>query len=486
MFRQLSIARPLLGALAAMFVLFGAVSVARGAVMVECELAGTGGDDLSRGFYVDDYAGATLSSVRLVHKASVAGPRILRLSARAGGYNGPVLGHSYVNRTIGTDPTVTNFRFDDVPVTPGTRIAFIQIVVIGDEDVSYDVGTEPCDDVTQTDGITGAIDVFRRGSVGVLIDGSPPDPVSTTLVACPFTPNAGGDDLDRGFVIDDYPGVTLNQVFVRYRGSGPTAIQLEAHLGSFEGPLLNAPSALVNIPAGGAWFPFLYFHAPVPAGSRIAFIQRQLSGSTASMQTGYAPLGDESDVSTCPRVTETNGTAPPLDDHRRGSVAVRATGFVASAEPVPAVEYFHAGMGHYFMTAQADEIAGLDGGAYGGAFARTGREFDVFDGPVGGAIPVCRFFTVAYAPKGSHFYTADADECEFVKANPNWQYEKIAFYVRRYDGGCPTGFVQVYRIFNNGMTGAPNHRYTTDLALYGTFVNTLGWAAEGVKFCALP
>lgn len=82
------------------------------------------------------------------------------------------------------------------------------------------------------------------------------------------------------------------------------------------------------------------------------------------------------------------------------------------------------------MTAQADEIAGLDGGAYGGAFARTGTEFRVVDGPVDGAVPVCRFFTVAFAPKSSHFYTADPVECDGVKANPAWQYEKIAYYIR--------------------------------------------------------
>ena len=46
-----------------------------------------------------------------------------------------------------------------------------------------------------------------------------------------------------------------------------------------------------------------------------------------------------------------------------------------------AVEYYNAGFGHYFMTAQADEIVGLDGGAFGGAFTRTLRTFSVFAGP---------------------------------------------------------------------------------------------------------
>ena len=41
--------------------------------------------------------------------------------------------------------------------------------------------------------------------------------------------------------------------------------------------------------------------------------------------------------------------------------------FIAPAvSTTPAVEYFHAGFGHYFVTADPAEIAGLDAGAYGG------------------------------------------------------------------------------------------------------------------------
>jgi hypothetical protein len=39
-------------------------------------------------------------------------------------------------------------------------------------------------------------------------------------------------------------------------------------------------------------------------------------------------------------------------------------------------------------------------------------------------------------------------------------------------------------MFNNGRTGAPNHRFTTDLALYQQFIATPDWAAEGIAFCA--
>jgi hypothetical protein len=154
-----------------------------------------------------------------------------------------------------------------------------------------------------------------------------------------------------------------------------------------------------------------------------------------------------------------------------------------------AVEYFNAGFGHYFMTADGDEISGLDGGAYGGAFVRTGRQFNVFDAPGTGTVPVCRFFTTPghFGTRSSHFYTADPVECEGVKHYPDWQYEKIAFHIGVPAGGvCAAGTVPVYRMFNNGHTGAPNHRFTTDLALYQQFTATPDWAAEGIVFCAPP
>ena len=57
------------------------------------------------------------------------------------------------------------------------------------------------------------------------------------------------------------------------------------------------------------------------------------------------------------------------------------------ASKVAAVEYFNAGFGHYFMTAHADEIYGLDGGAYSFVFVRTGAQFYVHDAPAQGTVP---------------------------------------------------------------------------------------------------
>ena len=188
--------------------------------------------------------------------------------------------------------------------------------------------------------------------------------------------------------------------------------------------------------------------------------------------------------------------APPGTWRMQASIpgqTVETTFYVAATTPakVTAVEYFHAGMGHYFVTADPGEIATLDGGAFGGAWQRTGRQFGVYAGAADGASPVCRFFSTSFAPKSSHFYTAYAAECELARANPDWTYEGIAFHVplAAGDGTCPAGTFPVYRMYNNGQTGAPNHRFTTDYATRLVFVSAQNWTAEGagatgVGFCA--
>lgn len=158
-------------------------------------------------------------------------------------------------------------------------------------------------------------------------------------------------------------------------------------------------------------------------------------------------------------------------------------------EQVAAVEYHHEGFDHYFLTALPDEIAKLDAGTFAG-WSRTGEAIQVFHAAVDGSDPVCRFFSAAFAPKSSHFYTADAGECAKVKANADWTFEGSVFRLARPDaaGGCPSGTRPVYRLYNDGRSGAPNHRYTASV---GTRDRTRGWGwvsegygATGVIMCA--
>jgi len=151
----------------------------------------------------------------------------------------------------------------------------------------------------------------------------------------------------------------------------------------------------------------------------------------------------------------------------------------SSSGGTTAIEYYHASFGHYFVTVLADEIAKLDNGTFVG-WARTGYSFKVYPLGTSGTQSVCRFFTTAFAPKSSHFYTPSASECATVNSNPNWTYEALVFgfVAPTATGSCATGTVPLYRLYNNGKSGAPNHRYTTNTSVRSTMIGQ-GWIPEG-------
>jgi uncharacterized delta-60 repeat protein len=157
-----------------------------------------------------------------------------------------------------------------------------------------------------------------------------------------------------------------------------------------------------------------------------------------------------------------------------------------SSPPVTgaAIEFFHAGFGHYFSTADADEIAAIDAGVFDG-WTRTGETFTVAVRSVGEASPACRFFSGStFAPKSSHFYTPYPGECDTVDASAAWGFEKIAWLLRIPDdvgagnGTCPVGLRPLYRAYNGMLGGAPNHRYTTSPATLDAML-AAGWQLEG-------
>ena len=154
------------------------------------------------------------------------------------------------------------------------------------------------------------------------------------------------------------------------------------------------------------------------------------------------------------------------------------------------VEYYHAAFDHYFITALPTEIMKLDDGTFAG-WARTGRTFKVYGAAGDPLSAVCRFFSAAFAPKSSHFYTALASECATVKGNADWTFEDEVFFVATpaADGTCAAGTMPVYRLYNDGRGGAPNHRFTTDLAVRADML-AQGWIPEGqgvgVTMCVPP
>jgi len=459
-----------------------ASGASQAATLVDCVFDGSGGNFVTRGFYIENYPGRTLKTVTLAHQATTTGERTITLTARLNAYNGPFLGVASVTRIVTPTASKSVFVFDDIPITPDARVTFTQNVISGTpDDVFYDVGGEPCD-VQMTNDTTAPLSTPLIPRAGVHITGDPVTTASAIITYCPFNLDSSGDFTDRGFYVSNYRGTTIATATIYHKAttSGNRSFTLVARSGAYDGPILGTAGVTRNITTGWTATTFDFGGIPVPAGSTIAF-QQVLTGGDPSVyfNTGFGPCDD---------VTETDGTDPPLDHFRRNSAGVEITGKVSTAAVV-VVEYHHTVFDHYFMTADPAEIAGLDGGAYGGVFVRTGQQFIARDGPVPGTADVCRFFTTPghFGLKSSHFYTANVDECAGVKLNPDWIYEKIAFFIFVPSGGvCSPGLLPVYRMYNNGMTGAPNHRFTTSLAIYTQFTTTLGWAPEGVRFCAIP
>jgi hypothetical protein len=268
----------------------------------------------------------------------------------------------------------------------------------------------------------------------------------------------------------------------------PTTFGVVASNGGGSAPVA---SAFVDVQAPGAAAPsgctLTASPATLPAGGGTVMLTATCSGggvpTTFAWSGGFASgrttttgtVSGTAAATTAYSVVAGNaaGNAPPA------SFTVNVATGAASATTGTAVEYFNATMGHYFLTAFPEEAAALDAGTISG-WRRTGYSFPVEMSPGIGTQPVCRFFTTWFAPKSSHFYTPYAAECATLKTGAIWQYEAIAFYLGLPDaaGNCPAGVQPIYRFYNNGITGAPNHRYTSD-AIVARVMRAQGWTQEG-------
>jgi hypothetical protein len=150
------------------------------------------------------------------------------------------------------------------------------------------------------------------------------------------------------------------------------------------------------------------------------------------------------------------------------------------------VEYYNPTLDHYFITAEPAEMAMLDAGVLVPGWHRTRLAFKARPAGSPFGLAACRFFGTPGIGPNSHFYTTDAAECAKVKANPFWTYEGIAFNAHNADGGnCATDRISVARLYNDGMGGQANHRYTTSRSESRQMAAN-GWIVEGYVFCSIP
>ena len=157
------------------------------------------------------------------------------------------------------------------------------------------------------------------------------------------------------------------------------------------------------------------------------------------------------------------------------------------------IEFFNPDLNNYFITADPVEQDFVDTGAVG-RWQRTGNAF-----AAGGPNPVCRFggnsainpATGTFFGPNSHFYTANAAECDGLKAiyttgSKSWKFESNDFLTTPAgNGSCAAGLVPIYRAYNNGFARGidSNHRITSNKAAYLQTV-AAGSIGEGVVMCA--
>jgi hypothetical protein len=198
------------------------------------------------------------------------------------------------------------------------------------------------------------------------------------------------------------------------------------------------------------------------------------------------------------RAFMTRGLGDAPSGGARAAMAVLAVPNPAAAPTtVSIVEFYHAELDHYFITAIPQEIADLDSGVHPG-WARTGQTFKAYGAGSSGRTgrrPVCRAYGNPQAGLNSHFYSASPDECAatmVIGYGYAWGLEASeVFQMDLPDpvtGACPAGGVPIYRTFNQRKDA--NHRYTTSIAIRDQMV-ARGGIAEGygptaVTLCGLP
>ena len=210
------------------------------------------------------------------------------------------------------------------------------------------------------------------------------------------------------------------------------------------------------------------------------------AGATCAFGVTFKPsaAGPRSSVIT----VTSNGVGSPQ------TVSVSGTGTTATTNGstngntntiVTVVEYHNADFDHYFITPVAAEINLLDSHTPPfQAWSRTGLTFNAYMGATAStsAVDICRFFNSAFTPKSSHFYAPMGLGCESTIADfPDWKLEDAKLFnamLPNAAGACPTGTLPVYRLYNNGMGGAPNHRFVISLGEQQHMLNQ-GWVAEG-------
>jgi len=181
------------------------------------------------------------------------------------------------------------------------------------------------------------------------------------------------------------------------------------------------------------------------------------------------------------------------------------------------VEFFNPQSDFYFISSRESEKNLLDGLVDGNSnhlWFRTSYWFKTDPTESTYTSPVTRYFIPGAAKngaRGSHFYTVLNSERTLITNTGKERFSSPSFgcsgvpntffcnegtdsfvappLVSAGVHTCLTNERKIYRTFradSDRYTNDGNHRYVTDATMYDYMVNDLGWAAEGVAFCATP
>jgi CARDB protein len=141
----------------------------------------TGGDLITRGFYVPNYPGASLAAADLFLSSTTAGSYTFSLTARSGAYNGPVIGSGQATVTLSSTSSsfaLTTFDFPSPAVTRGSTVAFLLTMVSGPSTTAFfsvvaTFAGDPACQVTETEDTSPPLSTVRRNGVYINIRGRP-------------------------------------------------------------------------------------------------------------------------------------------------------------------------------------------------------------------------------------------------------------------------------------------------------------------------
>lgn len=165
------------------------------------------------------------------------------------------------------------------------------------------------------------------------------------------------------------------------------------------------------------------------------------------------------------------------------AVLVMALGLISSAWAVTPertlIELFWADQDRYVVVYQEEAPIALN--RPGSPWKTTGRTFVVNATQLAGQVPVARLYNPGV---GSHVMLLPGElQVVLQRWASDWILESRDFFWadQPANGACATG-VPLYRLYNDGRNGAPNHRFTTDLAEAQEIAKTWG-TLEGLVMC---